>query len=176
MRTETLYISYPADSAYPETLELKTERTLSFLGEQFRFRIIGSSHFITAWALGFAELVSCEPPDADPAAEVPLTLGYQDTVSTRVGGTAVRTAVHCLPLDAFPRDVPSTLQYRFAEDAYTTITLDRPAGQYTTYHTYPEHDIAVHTRSRLTDLSAQADGLQQDTQRGTVPTGGGEWP
>lgn len=37
--------------------------------------------------------------------------------------------------------------YRFGPDAWTTITVETDA--YETYHTYPERDLTVYTRTRI---------------------------
>lgn len=150
MTTNSLYVEYPAESACPDAMDVKKTETFAVLGERFTFRIIGNSHVITAPALGFAELVSCRPLGEHPTTEVPLTQGYHDTVTARTGPVTAQTSIRCLPLDAFPRQSEFSLQYRFAEDAYTTITLREDTHGYRTYHTYPGHDIAVYTQSSLT--------------------------
>lgn len=169
MTTERLYISYPDRPAYPDTLDIKTEQTVELLGTAFQLRIIGNSHFITSSALGFAELISCEPLGETPVAEVPLQRGHHETISADVGAVALDTTIRCLPFDAFPRDQQFTVRYRFDEDAYTAIAVSPDSGAYTTYHTYPEYDLAVYTESRLT---TRADTRQHGRDRPVLPAEG----
>lgn len=150
MTTERLYVSYPEHSACPDTLDIKTEQTAELLDTTFQLRIIGSSHLITSSALGFAELISCEQLGESPVTEVPLRRGHRETISADVGSVTLDTTIRCLPLAAFSRDQQFTVCYRFDEDAYTAIAVSPDSGAYTTYHTYPEYNLAVYTESHLT--------------------------
>jgi hypothetical protein len=170
MTTERLYVSHPDRPAYPDTLDIKTEQTVELLDTAFRFRIIGNSHFITAAALGFAELVSCEPPGDGLVTEVPLQQGHHETISADVGAVTLETDVRCLPFEAFPRDQQLTVRYRFDEDAYTAIAVSRDSGAYTTYHTYPEYDLVVYTESHLTVRTDVASYHERDSR--VLPTEG----
>ena len=123
MTTEQLYVSHPDRPAYPDTLDVKTEQTVELLDTAFRFRIIGNSHFITAAALGFAELVSCEPPGNGPVTEVPLQQGHHETISADIGAVTLETDIRCLPVEAFPRVRQVTVRYRFREEPYTAIPV-----------------------------------------------------
>jgi hypothetical protein len=55
------------------------------------------------------------------------------------------TLVERRPLAAFPAEESFDLAYWFDDDAVTTIDL-RSDG-YETYHTYPEFDLALYTRT-----------------------------
>ena len=52
-------------------------------------------------------------------------------------------------LAAFPADRDYDLAYEFSPEAHTAIAIDEADPGYETYHTYPEHDLTVYTRTRL---------------------------
>jgi hypothetical protein len=135
--------------------------TRRFLGAEFTFRVVGSSHYVSAPAYDFHELSSCEPVPGEDVATIRLDAG-QVTSESLTADEADREesarrlthetdALRCVtlverrPLAAFPAEASFDLAYWFDDDAVTTIDL-RPDG-YETYHTYPEFDLALYTRT-----------------------------
>ncbi|WP_459191247.1 DUF2617 family protein [Halosimplex sp. J119] len=127
--------------------------TRDLLGATFTFRVIGSSHYVSAPAYDFHELASCEPVDAEATTlrlDGATTADPPDAAARRrldyaAGGLRCATVVERRPLAAFPADDSFDLAYRFDPDAYTTVDVT-PDG-YETYHTYPEFDLALYTRT-----------------------------
>ncbi|WP_206425093.1 DUF2617 family protein [Halosimplex salinum] len=151
-------------STGPPTSDVRVFDSLTrdFLGAEFTFRVIGSSHYVSAPAYGFHELSSCEPVAGDDVTAVALDAG--PTPSPAANGDAplridyeterlrCATIVDRRPLSAFPDEEPFDLCYRFDEDAVTTV--DVGARGYETYHTYPEFDLALYTRTTFERVPA----------------------
>jgi len=144
-------------STNPPSTDLRIFDSLTthVLGTSFTFRIIGSSHYVSAPAYDFHELSSCEPVPGKDVETIHLDGPQQDTTH---GCTATATTLeyeterlHCetmierRTLDAFPAEASFDLAYWFEEDAATTIDIG--ADGYETYHTYPEFDLALYTRT-----------------------------
>ncbi|WP_436926382.1 hypothetical protein [Halosimplex amylolyticum] len=168
-------------SAGPPTSDVRVFDSLTrrFLGAEFTFRVIGSSHYVSAPAYDFHELSSCEPvgcdgattlrldgattadvePDgrtepaptadagADERADATRTAepAPRRRIDYAVDGLRCTTVVERRPLAAFPAEGTFDLAYRFGPDAVTTV--DVLADGYETYHTYPEFDLALYTRT-----------------------------
>ncbi|WP_247003642.1 DUF2617 family protein [Halosolutus gelatinilyticus] len=133
--------------------------TRPFLGAAFTFRIIGSSHYVSAPAYGFYELAACDPanPGDRTGTELPLDPNRPPRrLAFETDAFRCQTVVEHRPLSAFPHDRFRTdlgsfdLAHAFDGDpeAVTTIELDEDG--YETYHTYPEYDLALYTRSAFT--------------------------
>jgi len=144
--------------------------TRRFLGTEFTFRVVGSSHYVSAPAYDFHELSSCEPVPGEGVATIHLDAGQVSAESSESDGTpaaptrhlthetdALRceTFVERRPLAAFPADASFDLAYWFDDAAVTTIDL-RPDG-YETYHTYPEFDLALYTRTVFDSVPSATD-------------------
>lgn len=137
-----------AHSTRPPTSDVRVfdVRRTEFLGAEFTFRVVGNSHYVSAPAYDFHELSSCEPVDAPEVTTVPLDpSGTARRLEFETDRFACETLVEPRPLSAFPRDREFDVAYAFAEDAYTVIDLDEAAFE--TYHTYPEFDLAVYSRT-----------------------------
>jgi len=138
--------------------------TRDFLGAEFTFRVIGSSHYVSAPAYDFHELSSCDSVDGDEAttlrldgptvADGPRSGDVTRTPAEADGrlrldyaadGVRCATVVERRPLAAFPAEESFDLAYRFGEDAVTTVDIG--ADGYETYHTYPEFALALYTRT-----------------------------
>ncbi|MFC7140439.1 hypothetical protein ACFQMA_11440 [Halosimplex aquaticum] len=158
-------------SASPPASDVRVFDSLSrrLLGAEFTFRVIGSSHYVSAPAYEFHELSSCEPVDCDGVTALrldgPTTAGTaadagadESATPSPEGGTGSRrridyaadglrcsTVVERRPLSAFPVEAAFDLSYWFGPDAVTTV--DVRADGYETYHTYPEFDLALFTRT-----------------------------
>ena len=143
--------------------------TTQFLGAEFTFHVIGNSHYVSAPAYDFHELSSCDPVSGDDVTT--LRLDGSTTEASHSGidpsqsetrqsqsetdawrrleyaadGLRCATVVERRPLAAFPDGEDFDLAYWFGEDAVTTVDLC--ADDYETYHTYPEFDLALYTRT-----------------------------
>ncbi|WP_222915181.1 DUF2617 family protein [Natrinema sp. SYSU A 869] len=156
MSRETLQFVHTDRPPATDGVRVFNSLTRPFLGTKFTFRIIGSSHYISAPEYGFHELATCDPaPSASRnGTAIPLE---SDRPSRRL--TFEADALQCVtrvehrPLSAFPRDRylsrPGSFDLAYAfdgdPDAVTTIEID--ADGYETYHTYPEFDLALYTRT-----------------------------
>ncbi|WP_136688932.1 DUF2617 family protein [Halorhabdus amylolytica] len=143
-------------STEPPSIDLQVFDSLTtrVLGTSFTFRVIGSSHYISAPAYDFHELVSCEQLSGDAGERIALDGPQQDSdghsstaISLEYETERVRceTKIERRPLATFPADATFDLAYWFEEDAATTVTIG--ATGYETYHTYPEFDLALYTRT-----------------------------
>lgn len=159
-------------SARPPDADLRVFDSLTreFLGTEFTFRVIGSSHSVSAPALDFHELSSCEAVDVDGATTIRLDAPPSDGVATRrlvheTEALRCETVVERQPLAAFPGVDAADLAYEFEAEAVTTIDVGTDA--YETYHTYPEFDLALFTRTVFTTVPPDAtpvdDGLVTST-------------
>ncbi|WP_415379901.1 hypothetical protein [Halosimplex sp. TS25] len=150
-------------STGPPTSDVRVFDSLTrrFLGTEFTFRVIGSSHYVSAPAYDFHELSSCEPVDCDGTTTLRLDgattaderadaasaadTGPRRRIEYATDGLACATVVERRPLAAFPAEATFDLVYWFGDDAVTTV--DVRADGYETYHTYPEFDLALYTRT-----------------------------
>ncbi|QLH81470.1 hypothetical protein [Halosimplex pelagicum] len=194
MTSETLqFVHGPAPPA--DDVRVFDSLTRELLGAEFTFRVVGSSHYVSAPAYDFHELSTCDPVDADGATTLRLDgptvadatddrppIGDRRTadgvdpdarlrLDYAADGLACVTTVERRPLAAFPADEGFDVSYRFDEDAYTTIDL-APDG-YETYHTYPEFDLALYTRTTFASVpdGTLADATDGDARRRTDRTG-----
>lgn len=159
MARETLQFVHTDSPPALEDVRVFDSRTRTFLGAEFTFRIIGSSHYVSAPAYDFYELSACSPaPTADQdGTTIPLE---PDRPSRRLAfetdALRCETVVDHRPLSAFPRDrvEADDLAYTFGgnPDAVTTIEIGEDG--YETVHTYPEFDLALYTRTDFTDVRA----------------------
>ncbi|EFW91303.1 hypothetical protein ZOD2009_14381 [Haladaptatus paucihalophilus DX253] len=143
----TLYFGYTSDAPDLASLDVKTVHPDTLLGRPAVFTVIGESHYVGLPELGFHELCSCTSITSETAHETPLSTAVEREFrfdGERVGAT---TVVEGRPMSAFPGPNAATVAYRFGPDAWTTILVG-DAG-YETYHTYPEHDLALYTETEL---------------------------
>ena len=135
-------------STTPPPSDVTVYSTLSrdFLGSTFTFRVIGSSHYVSAPAYGFHELATCDGVAVDNTATFRLNRQWESRTLTHENDRVeCETTVVRRPLAAFPRDRSFDLAYWFETDAVTAIDL-RPVG-FETYHTYPEFDLTVYSQT-----------------------------
>jgi len=171
-------------STRPPTTDVRVFDSLTrrFLGTEFTFRVVGSSHYVSAPAYDFYELSSCEPVASEDVTPIRLDTAQVSTDSSAVDERATargaseaagapaastrrlthetdslrcETIVERRPLAAFPEDASFDLVYWFDDEAVTTVDL-RPDG-YETYHTYPEFDLALYTRTVFESVPLLAD-------------------
>lgn len=142
-----------AHSSRPPASDVRVFADLEreFLDTAFTFRVVGNSHFVGAPEYDFYELSSCEPVDATAVTTVPLDpAGPSRRFDFDNDVLSCQTVVEPRPLAAFPGDRSFDLRYDFDEDAATTIDVSEAAFE--TYHTYPEFDLAVYSRTAFTTV------------------------
>ena len=137
-----------AHASEPPTSDVTVYASLTreFLGAQATFEVIGSSHRVVVPALEFYELSSCAPVENATGTEISLvTAGDRREITHETDRLRCVTTVDRLPLADFDADESFDLSYRFGPDAVTTVDVgDR---QFETYHTYPEHELAVYSQT-----------------------------
>lgn len=157
-RTE-LSLAYATEPLSLDEFDVKLRETRRLLGVECAFYVIGSSHYVAAPALDLYELLSCRDLDEQRTTRVPLAdADGTHEVSFASDAVVVDTRIEARPLSAYPDPSTCDLAYRFGPDAYTTI--DCRSDGYDTYHTYPEHELALYTTSTLerVDGAAAASG------------------
>ncbi|MCU4799278.1 DUF2617 family protein [Halobacteria archaeon HArc-gm2] len=126
----------------PDALQVYARGTVPIAGHEFRFRIIGSSHYVRAPSLGFEEIASCEEATVADARTVALDEFGSTAFDYESDAVSCRTEIDVRPIDAFP-DASYDLEHAFEPGAVTAIDVgDR---SFETWHTYTEHDCAVYT-------------------------------
>ncbi|WP_226482364.1 DUF2617 family protein [Natrinema amylolyticum] len=156
MSRETLQFVHTDRPPATDGVRVFDSLTRPFLGTEFTFRIIGSSHYVSAPEYGFHELSTCDPaPVASrEGTAIPLETGRPSRrLAFETDALRCVTRIEHRPLSAFPRDRylsrPGSFDLAYAfdgdPDAVTTIEID--ADGYETYHTYPEFDLALYTRT-----------------------------
>ncbi|SEQ85149.1 DUF2617 family protein [Natrinema salaciae] len=145
----------------PETGDVRVfdSFTRRFLGTAFTFRIIGSSHYVSAPEYDFYELSTCDPAPTVVRDGTGIPLESDRPPRRLVFETdALRcvTTVEHRPLSAFPHDRFRSgspgfdLAYAFDGNPDAVTTIEIAEDGYETYHTYPEFDLALYTRSAFT--------------------------
>lgn len=150
-RHETLEFGIGMEAPDSEELSVYATGSLTVDGVTFRCRVIGSSHYITAPALEFHELASCQSVAMPESRTVSLTEGCTAQSHHELGPVSCTLTIETAPLEAYPADRNFDLAYTFDERAVTAI--DGREDGYETYHTYTEFDRTVYTRTRFEDLS-----------------------
>ncbi|SFK64031.1 hypothetical protein SAMN04487950_0328 [Halogranum rubrum] len=140
-----LYFEYARETPALDELDVKTVHPDDLLGSPAVFTVIGESHYVGLPELDFHELCSCTPLSAEQSHETPLSTDVDREFRFESARIAATTTVVGKPLAAFPGPEESTVAYQFGPDAWTTIRVD-DAG-YETYHTYPEHGLALYTET-----------------------------
>lgn len=126
-----------------DTIYAQTEK--EFIGHEFVFNIIGSSHYIYCEDIPYYEISSCKPVDASSVYSIRLNTNINLEFKFTSDDIQTEIKVKSHELNAFDTDKTYDLQYKFAENAYTTINLNE--NSYTTWHTYPEFDLALFTET-----------------------------
>jgi hypothetical protein len=166
MDPQSLYLAYPADSCPTGSFDIKHQETGEIAGYNAVFTVIGSSHCITVPELSYCEIASCVPLETESTERLPLVPGMARTVRHDSGHLTANTEVEARPMATFPGPDTFDISYRFGPRAYTTI--HRPeSGTYETYHTYPERDITLYTRTEITlpDTPTDSDRTAKQMQR-----------
>lgn len=157
MSRESLQLTYATRPPTLDDIRVFDSLTRRFLGTEFTFRVIGSSHYISAPAYEFYELAACDPAPPVDRGGTTIPLEPDRSPSRLVfENDALRcvTRVEHRPLSAFrsdrsgPQSVDLAHTFDGASEAVTTIEIDEDG--YETYHTYPEFDLALYTRTVFT--------------------------
>ena len=168
MTRDTLQFVH-STTAPTEQVRVFDECSVDLLGTEFRCRVIGSSHYVSAPALDFHELSTCDPVDCEGKTTIPLEEGGRTRrLSHETDRLRCETEIEHRPLSAFPEDGEFDLAYWFGGEAVTTITVDDDG--YENYHTYPEFDLALYTRTLFLRVEGvDATSLGSHLRSGSVP-------
>ncbi|MFH5801481.1 hypothetical protein [Haladaptatus sp. CMAA 1911] len=159
----TLYFGYTNATPDIASLDVKTVHPDTLLGYPAAFTVIGESHYVGFPALGFHELCSCRSLPSETTYETPLSPAVEREFRFDGDHIGATTLVAGRPIDAFPGPEAATVAYRFGPEAWTTI-LVTDSG-YETYHTYPEHELALYTETTLTRRNTPPESPTDDSNR-----------
>jgi hypothetical protein len=145
-------LRFGVGSSPPDSSDIRVFDTLNttFVGEPFTFDVIGSSHYIHSKTCEFYELCSCNRMEDDEFRVCTLNLDEETSRELAFytdSGLECRTAVDVRSLRETPGEESVDLYYEFSAGAYTAIQIGD--DWYDTYHTYPEHEVVVETRTRI---------------------------
>lgn len=146
---QQLHLAYFDSRPDISRFDIKDIVTREFFGVDFTFRVIGDSHYIEAPEIGYYELFSCKPIQDDTAVTVELTVGEQQNVTHETDDVRVEANIVGQPLHEFPKYGEFDVKHRFGRNAFTTIKCVSEET-YSTYHTYPEHNLALYSENTLT--------------------------
>lgn len=147
--SDRLYVGFASESpALPDVRVFERCET-TLLGERAAVEVIGTSHRVSAPALAFHEVASCDQLEGGSVSEYPLRPGVDERITFRSRVVECETHVWTERGVAHPANPPD-VAYVFEPDALTAISVG--ADGYETCHTYPEHDATVWTETRLTRL------------------------
>ena len=164
-----LYFRYASSPPALDALDVRAVHPAELLGRPAALTVIGESHCVSLPALGFHELCSCAPLSGESAFEARLSVGAEREFGFEGVRVDAATVVSGRPLDDFPDPAGATVAYRFGSRAWTTISVT-DAG-YETYHTYPEHGLALYTETRLTVRGRGTADARTDADTDPTPAG-----
>lgn len=126
-----------------DTIYAKTET--EFIGQNFVFNIIGSSHYIYCKDIPYYEISSCKSVKASSVCSIKLTTDINLQFTFESADITSKIKAKSYSIDKFDKEKKYDLKYKFAEDAYTAIDLRDTS--YITWHTYPEFNLALLTET-----------------------------
>ncbi|ELZ95914.1 hypothetical protein C440_06477 [Haloferax mucosum ATCC BAA-1512] len=144
-----LYFGYASEVPNLASVEVKTVHPATLVDSPAVFTVIGESHYVGLPSLEFHELCSCKPLPSEQTHETPLVADAEHEFRFESDHLDAHTTVEGKSLDEFPGPNESSISYRFGPDAWTTIRVEPSGSGYETYHTYPEYDLALYTRTEL---------------------------
>lgn len=144
-----LYFAYTPTAPDLDRFDVKKVVPTEILDRPATLTVLGESHYIGVSGLGFHEICSCKPLSAETMHYAPLERNLEQTFSFENERISATTVIETRAFDSVPVE-ESDVAYRFDPDAWTTISVSPETDAYETYHTYPEHDIALYTHTRLT--------------------------
>jgi len=163
MTTQNLYLAYLPNRPPLDNFDVKRQEDGKLLNSEFTFTVIGNSHYIECPELDFYELLSCKPINENSARRLSLRSEFTFRVMSQTDEIVIENEIQTKPLAEFPSPETFDIAYRFAEDAYTTIHCPY-SDSYETYHTYPEHDLALYTKDTFYST------LESVPERPDIPT------
>lgn len=152
--SEQLYFAYTQTPPPFDRFDIKKLVSVELCGRPATLTIIGASHYIGSRRLGFHELCSCTPLASEPMASVSLLEPVDRSFAFENERLSASTAVETRALADRPEADNADVAYRFGPDAWTMIILT--TNGYETYHTYPEYECTLYTRTRLTAITSAA--------------------
>lgn len=158
MNHDVLHFGYEITD--PDRLNVYDETTIAVGGADCSVAIIGSSHCVRAPSAGFAEIVSCDRAAVSDGRAIDLREERGATVEYESDAVACTTTISVDPIERFPAEQSFDLRYNFAERAVTAV--DAADRGYETWHTYPEHDCAVFTKTVFDRLGPRDDRSAED--------------
>jgi hypothetical protein len=159
-----LYFAYTPSTPDLDHFDVKRVVSTEILARPATLTVIGESHYVGVPRLGFHEVCSCKPLPAETMHCAPLERDLKRKFSFGSDQISATTLIETRSLDSIPVE-ESDVSYRFGPDAWTTISVSSPTDAYETYHTYPEHDIALYTHTRLTIQPGSFDTSVQTISR-----------
>jgi len=159
-----LHFAYATSEPNLDAFDVKRVVPSDLCGEPAALTVIGESHYVGVPALDFHEVCSCKPVSGDSTAVTLLESGVEREFVFETDRLRVETEAEVRPIEEFPGPDGTDAAYRFGPEAWTTIALNPsresagtdesappPASSatYETYHTYPEHGLAVYTFTGL---------------------------
>lgn len=159
-----LHFAYATSEPNLDAFDVKRVVPSDLCGEPAALTVIGESHYVGVPALDFHEVCSCKPVSGDSTAVTPLESGVEREFAFETDRLRVETDAEVRPIEEFPGPDGADAAYRFGPDAWTTIELNSSpesartgseastpvsSATYETYHTYPEHGLAVYTFTGL---------------------------
>jgi hypothetical protein len=163
--TTDLHFAYASDPPDVERFDVKTLTPGELLGRPCAFAVIGQSHLVSAPALDYHEVCSCDPLPAAASQTTTLDPGASGRVAFESDAVRAETTVRVEPLSAFPGAEGTDAAFRFGPDAWTTVAVADDGAGYETYHTYPERDASVRTETTLTLTEAGSTAPNPDRER-----------
>jgi len=160
---QQLYLAYFDSRPDLSAFDVKNMVKQEFLGTEFTFRVIGDSHYIEAPEIEYYELFSCKPVSDETTVTIDLTVGEEENVVYADEEISTVTKIVGEPLSKFDETNEFDVKYKFGENAFTTIKCVN-AKTYSTYHTYPEYNLALHSEHTLTTTT-------NDTKQPTTTNG-----
>lgn len=141
-----LYFVYQSSAPDLDRFDVKRVSQAELLGRTTTLTVIGESHCIGIHSLGFHELCSCKSLSAETVHRTPLDETVERSFSFENEQCSATTRVETRPLET-PDEHTADVAYRFGPDAWTTVSVETDG--YETYHTYPECNLTLYTRTRL---------------------------
>jgi hypothetical protein len=155
-----LYFAHTPTAPNLDHFDVKRIVPTDILDRPATLTVIGESHYIGVPCLGFHEICSCKPLPTETMHCAPLEQDLDQMFSFENEQLSAKTVVETRSLGSLPVE-ESDVAYRFGPDAWTTISVG--TGAYETYHTYPEHGLALYTRTRLAiEQEQSAPAIEQE--------------
>lgn len=147
MNYEQLHFNLNTEPPDLDDMTIYESIETGFLGHDFVFNIIGSSHYINCPALNYHETSSCDTMRNGEIHSYRLTKSIDAHFTFKNNNVEVRVHVDSRPLETFPDGKDFDVFYEFEENAITSLQINQES--YETYHTYPEYDLNLYTQTEF---------------------------